>query len=512
MADHQENRERDSFSFRQQDSDPFDTPYPDAAYQKDASRPAAPPRSRPVKRQKHPRLYRLIVLAESIILIVIAGYLILFSAQYPAFRAKDAALRSSSFLQGITVDGLSIGGMTYEQALRVLEGSTEQEAPGLRIQIHLDDMIYLITDDDIPYARNLENVLDRAYAVGRRVTGNAAHTDETLFERRYLSLRQTAEQGLALSTSPGYRHQDVVVFVDKVASLIDRDPVDSELISVDFVKREFFFSDDESGRKLDKSALILAIETALDARRFDADLYATASTIPAAVTKVNLMNRFGSLTVRHLTVSSPAGDAYVRQMVEALNGVEIQSGNAFSLLDTLKARSCPLNTEDRIPSQLASLLFDTALSSGMTLISRQAFSAIDSTVPPGLDARLDENTDLRFRNDLNAPVCFLCYYTPRGSAGKTGDVTMELFGITKAPGESIELNAVQTSSLAAPAEDEYVENPLLPAGTRLITREASDGSIYTTYRVYLQNGREYRREIVCTSTYPALPRHIEYNH
>lgn len=42
-------------------------------------------------------------------------------------------------------------------------------------------------------------------------------------------------------------------------------------------------------------------------------------------------------------------------------------------------------------------------------------------------------------------------------------------------------------------------------------KKARTGYTVETYRVYLRNGAEYRRELLCNSTYRMIQQLIEYN-
>lgn len=56
-----------------------------------------------------------------------------------------------------------------------------------------------------------------------------------------------------------------------------------------------------------------------------------------------------------------------------------------------------------------------------------------------------------------------------------------------------------------------MQNESLPAGTRQVTVEARNGSVWETWKVWYQNGKEFKRELLFTSTYKAYQKTIEYN-
>ena len=67
------------------------------------------------------------------------------------------------------------------------------------------------------------------------------------------------------------------------------------------------------------------------------------------------------------------------------------------------------------------------------------------------------------------------------------------------------------STTYPPQEALYQQNPLLPPGTVQELKKARTGYVVETYRVYQRNGAEYKRELLCTSTYKMIQQVIEYN-
>ena len=88
---------------------------------------------------------------------------------------------------------------------------------------------------------------------------------------------------------------------------------------------------------------------------------------------------------------------------------------------------------------------------------------------------------------------------------------MEIYGATLGAGESIQLVTQLISQTDPPAEPLYEQNPLLAPGTMQEKKKARTGYVVDTYKVYLRNGAEYKREKLCTSTYKMIQQVIEYN-
>lgn len=79
------------------------------------------------------------------------------------------------------------------------------------------------------------------------------------------------------------------------------------------------------------------------------------------------------------------------------------------------------------------------------------------------------------------------------------------------PGETIQLETLLVSSQQPPSEPLMQQNPALLPNTQHELKQARTGYVVDTFRVYLRNGSEYRREKLFTSRYSMVQQVIEYN-
>ena len=122
---------------------------------------------------------------------------------------------------------------------------------------------------------------------------------------------------------------------------------------------------------------------------------------------------------------------------------------------------------------------------------------MDATVNwPGLD--------FKFRNSSEWPVYIVASYANR-------KVTVEIYGMSIGDGTSIDLESKVTRKIDAPSGVKEVFNEKLAPGTRKTTVKARNGYEVETYKVWFQNGREIKRELLCKSTYKAYQETVEYH-
>ena len=122
---------------------------------------------------------------------------------------------------------------------------------------------------------------------------------------------------------------------------------------------------------------------------------------------------------------------------------------------------------------------------------------MDATVNwPGLD--------FQFRNNTEWPIYIVAEYSNR-------KVTVSIYGYSLGDGITIDLESKCVQTLLAPSGVKRVLNTDLPSGTSEKTVSARNGSVWETYQVWYQNGKEIKRELLCTSTYKAYQETVEYN-
>ena len=538
-------------AFTLQDHDPLTVPYPDGAEEapdETAERAAEKPRGKKAKegpgpkkprdlkktpKRRYPRppasgrspaarqrkppdtgavLRRLLLVLSIALLSSLMLTVLTRRAAWVPFRSGADALLSDRFFTGVRVDGTDLSGMTYSQAENVLAANARSAREDIRLTILAGDASAVFSAADIAYSRNIEDALGRAYAAGRSWDAAALEEGSSPFEERRRAVRNLREEGLSLTSSAAYSREAVEAFAAALADRIDRPAVSSRLQDVDFVHRVFSYTEDQTGLMLDREDLADQICAALDQGAGEAEIRARMVRTAPKVRKTDLMNRFGLMNVRSVPTSTRTGDAALRALVRTLNGIVVQSGETFSFHTAMERAGYTPSSfeEDPVPTQIATALMDGALCAGLRLETRFALDEKSPLVPAGMEALITPEKDLVLRNESGAPACVLCYYTSRSSAGTAGDVTLEWYGLTPEAGEEVSLTAEKTGE-TAPGPPVLRVNPALPAGRQFLIREQEPGEEWACLLVYARSGREYRRETLFTTSYPAKERIIEYN-
>ena len=501
--------------------------YPDMVYQAQAAKQAfiaaeqagwaaggAP------RKQRHTAFWVFIALICMALLCLMGWFISSLYQAYRPFRQKVAVVEQTSFAQGVLVDHIHIGGMSRTEAESALQNQDNQPGGGLWLTVRADDQTWVITPNELPLERNIQAVLDTAYAVGRQGNRETIGSSVTPFEYRYSHLYHTVTTPVNLYTTVTYDPEKLRELVRIIENRVNRDAVDAQVATFDFSTRSFTFTEDRQGRKLDSEALYSQLKNALDRKDYTGLVQVYSEPIMPRVTRVELMNSFALVSSYTTATTSDANrNNNIQLAANAVSGTAVMPGESFSFnratgQRTLEKGYLPAaaiaggTTVDEVGGgvcQVSSTLFNAAAMADLTILDRSPHTWPSNYVDKGRDATVNwPNLDFSFRNDKNTPVFIVAYYQQR-------QCTVEIYGASLGAGASIQLSTKLVSTTEPPPDPTYEYNPLLPPGTVQEKKKARTGYVVETYKVYLQNGVETRRELLCTSNYQMIQQVIEYN-
>ena len=472
------------------------------------------------RRRRHTALWAFIALICAAILCLLGAWAVSLHQAYAPFRQMVAVVGQDTFAQGVLVDQVHIGGLTRAQAEEALRGGS-QNPGGLWLTVRADNQSWVITPNELPLERNVQAVLDTAYAVGRQGTPETIASSVTPFEYRYAHLYHTATTPVYLRTEVTYDPQKVWELVRVIENHVNRDAVDAQVATFDFSTRAFTFSQEQQGARLDAEKLYADITQALDRKDYTAVIEASVEPLMPKVSRVELMNSFSLVSSYTTNTTSDANrNNNINLAAKAVMGTVVMPGETFSFNETTGQRTLEKGylpaaaiaggaTVDEVGGgvcQVSSTIFNAAAMADLTIVSRSPHTWPSNYVDKGRDATVNwPNLDFQFRNDKSTPVFIVAWYKQR-------QCTVEIYGATLGAGTAIELSTKLISTTPPPDEPLYEQNPLLEFGTVQEKRKARTGYVVETYKVYKRNGTEIRRELLCTSNYRMIQQVIEYNY
>jgi len=442
--------------------------------------------------------------------------------QIDNFNACRTALDTDRIHMGVYIDSIHVGGMTREEAAAAVNAVPGGEGSEFAIAVNVDGYIWDITSDIIPMYRNTEEVVQQAYAIGRSNTASIRGTTTTPFRQRLSAVQDVAMAPVGLWTHTTYDHNAVRELVDGIALYVNREPVNASVATFDQATKQFTFNSDENGLFVDADAIYAEVVSWLDGGVYSGTIHVTPTIMLAPVTKAELMNRFGlisSFTTKKTGNTNRTTN--IALSAEALNGVTILPGETFSFNRATGQRTAEKGykpaaaiaggeTFDEIGGgvcQTSSTLFNAVVRANLEIVSRKPHAWPSDYVPKGEDATVNwPDLDFKFRNNTEWPI-FLVSWCDKSN--KT--VTVDIYGMSLGDGVSIDLESEVVYTKQPPEEPLYVYNPSLDYGTEKQTIKARTGYKVETYKVWYQNGKEVKRELLHTSDYRMYQKTIEHN-
>lgn len=417
------------------------------------------------------------------------------STEAPVSPAASAA-GEPVFESGVVVSGVDIGGLTEYEAAKKLVPAIREKMSEYSCTLSCEGREFTVGADEVNLSTDIGEVLPAAMAGG---TGE--------YELSVAPLNDTK-----LSAAVG-----------AIAEQIDEAPAGARLITAYEAKRD--------GVPVESGNARFALTAPSDGKKVDTEL--TAALIAGGSRRVELpvdaVPAGGSapiLPVRRAVfstsfasgaLSAPNRVKNIVRAVSMLNGLSLAPGERLSLNSVLGER-----TEERgwLPAtafanggaetrqqagggicQVSTTLYNCALLADLNVPERHGHSRRVSYVPGGRDSALNyPDSDLVIENSTADRV-----YIYMWADETDGRLYAEIYG--EAFGDDFdEINILsELAETVEPGEPEFTADTALSPGDCVLIRSAITGSRWVTYRAYMKNGAEVRRERVDETSYAMHP-------
>ena len=432
-------------------------------------------------------------------------------AAYEAYAAIRKTVEQEAFFPGVTIDGIDLGGMSMEEAQALVDMGQQQTTNAFSLVVEGGGKRWRITSDQVPMTFDGQQVLERAYAVGRRGT----------LEERYSEIIRTAEQGAAFTTGFSYDREAVGSLADVIGDSLNYAAKDATLDAFDVNNRTFTFTEAQPGYRIDRAQLAEDILAALDAGAYDRVVTPKGEKIEPEITRAQLEGLFGKVaSFTTETTKDRDRNANIELSASALNGRVVMPGDTLSFNQCTGQRTGAKGYREAGAiaggvlvddtgggvCQTSSTLFNAVIRADLEIVEREAHSWPASYVNKGEDATVNwPSLDFVFRNNGQFPVFVVAWYEKQ-------KVTVEIYGQLLPDGQRIELYSEVVKELKPSDEVLMTLDESLPMGTRKAGRKKRTGYVVDTYKVYYDNaGQEIERKKLWTTTYRATQDEILYH-
>jgi vancomycin resistance protein YoaR len=427
-----------------------------------------------------------------------------------------AELNSDTFYSGVYVDDISLGGLTMDEARRQVEAKQNAFANSNGVTVTGFGQSWLLKIADADRSYDTQAILRQAWSQGRE----GSDRDRRSFIRKLPA--NPVKLTTALTVDPSKLEQQVRALSAPFAVA----PVDATFAGYDMAKpdgQRLSFTPDIPGSRVDDDALWEGVKAEFVNGTFGAVQMAV---IPV---QANLMlselQADMQLVVRfHSTMKDHSTPRYtnIKLACAAISGRFLLPGETFSFNDATGPRTAAKGYQTAHiinggvvdnglaggTCQVSGTLWNAAARADLAIVERNAHTLRSAYLPLGQDATVDYgHYDLKFMNDKDAPVLLIMYI---GTGDNKYDVFAEVYGAPLPGGETIQLLTEKTATVPAPNTVSYAPSDAVKRGTTE-TVKPHDGVKATTYKLYMQGGKEVNRVLLHKDYYKEAGTIVVYN-
>jgi len=466
------------------------------------------------------RLYRWWLWLFMIILIV-AAVVIMLVFNNDERRAYNAS--RNVFLDNISVNGLDLGGMMYNEGWNAVMQQAENAQNTWQLEIACNGFTYAtvnyaaigITTDYV----QLEQLLIDAWQLGRGTFEQ--------YQKDAAALAVAPFEGTLSQSSADAGQIDYVL--DIIAENVYRAPQDAVLLtfSPENAADPFVISASAQGSMIDKEsakAEILRRAYAGEGGRYDIPLMV----VEPSVSETDLRNGVTLLAEGKNAIdksSTEERNENIRLSLSKFNGYVLNDGATFSFNDIVGARTEKNGYKPALGyvsgelvqvigggvCQASTTLYSAALRAGMTIVERTPHSMPVSYIELGQDAAVNyvrgHMIDLKFKNETGSPI----YITAAIETSESGRMisVVRFFGKSHEDGVHYKVDSVEVERLPIPEkpvvrkdrDGEYVKY----TDQTYTYSKGSEGHVVSTYLRKYSGAMLLEETLVSTDTYNAQP-------
>ena len=425
----------------------------------------------------------------------------------------DAILKRVTMLEGVTINGVNVGGMTSEEAKAAVQPSLDAMQKDLKVEVTLGEETQTFSGETISVDSDLDEAIAQAFALVR---------DDTGYENVSREVERIKSQGMDFPVRLTFNETALQAAVNTFADAHETAPVNA---SVSYNKEEngIDFSADVPGRTVNREALFSAL---LDAEGGET-LEAPCEEIPAEVTLADIQSKYVLRSTYTTKYSKSINNRKYNIFKGAglITGTILHPGDVFSANGTLgvrnKANGWKVATafvggaHDKQYGggvcQLSSTLYNAAVLADMKIVDRRNHSMPVDYVDKGRDATINSIgniIDFKFENSSKSDIIIIAY-VDNTDYKKAGKLTMEIWGIPISEDSNGEYDEIRiptpkkTKTLKPSGEILKTVDVTKPVGYKEKVSDRRDGSVWESKKEYYLNGVLVKTEALATSTYKA---------
>lgn len=421
------------------------------------------------KRRRNRDITQWIVYGVALAVVILAVVLLFKGCKGggDALESTEESIAGEAADGGITVDGISIDGMSQEEAREAI-----LEQYGWDMKVTYKDKTASVNN---LMKERVDELLEEIYG-GSTETSFEVNTDNMLDAAK-------AEASLIAGNWSMVAKNGGISGYNKETG-------------------KFTFTEGTNGAVIDQDKLAADIVAAIAAKDYKAQIEAQVKEVEPELTAAQLEAKYTTIATYTTTATNNKGrNQNLKLATQAINGTIVNPGQEFSFNETTGPRSTEkgyqpasayLNGEVvQEPGggvcQVSSTLYNAVVFAGLKSTERHAHSYEPSYVTPGEDAAVSYGgPDFKFVNNSDYPIAIKASFSDQ-------KVTCSVYGIpVLEEGVKVRMESEKTAELDPPAPT-YEEDQTLQPNEEKTVKSATPGSRWSTALVTYKDGKEIER-------------------
>ena len=400
----------------------------------------------------------------------------------------DNSNRPFTFSREVTVSGIDISGLTYEQALDKLKENSASLIKEYDIVVKSNGRLFNFDKEDFEYSFEYKKALKQAKLYSLKEQGKIKKT-------KYADMADEISDDSAFTLNYQVNNQSIEKVVKEVAKGTDKEPKNAKVAKfTPFADNRFEYKNGKDGYKLDRSDLQYELVEFFDKGAVRKTIDARVENVPPEITLEDVKkNIVGLSTATSISSNTADGTHNMKVALEACNGSVINPGEVWSFndctgdsnLESNGYRNAAVINNKKIEQgvgggicQASTTIFKCALFANMAVVERHNHYWASTYAYAGEDATIDyPNLDLRLKNTTDYQMFMEC----------------------KVEGSTLIVNIYGY-------QDPSYDNVMLKSENYDIRKGESYRTVTKRY-LYL-DGEIVKEETVCNSTYSLKDNHI----
>lgn len=329
--------------------------------------------------------------------------------------------RPFKFSEEVSVEGIDISGLSYEDALKKLKKNSMKTVKEIELTVGANEEKITYTKDSFAYNFEYKKALDEAKIYSLKEQG-IYEPENPSEETKRESLAENPDFDLSYTVNL----ESVEENVKSLAKKVNKKAVNARVSKFKpFASERFTYKDAKEGYKLRQEDLNRQIISFFDSGRKKASIEAKVEVLKPEISLQDVKDSIvGLASVKSYSTNNANGNSNMATALKACNGSIIEPGEIWSFnghtgnsnLESNGYKKAQVISDKKIEEgvgggicQASTTIYQCALFSNMTIVERHNHYWASNYAYAGEDATIDyPNLDLRLKNTTDYQMFMEC--------------------------------------------------------------------------------------------------------